>query len=519
MANFRLPNPPTTYGFGWANQYARVIEQAINQVSNSIDIANTWIGLEPINVKAAPYNAKGDGTTNDSGSFAAAITAAGTGGIIFMPPGNYLISTTLTLLTDQLLLGSGFASKLIVTSDGIGTLLSLTNTQAQFANLMIQSAIVSPTFTAVKVNTTSGGLIRADNVYIYGAGVGVNVIAGNACRFANMRVQNCPTGITTGGTNGSFPGDTTWQEIVVIPTTAGTGWIMDGNTNAQYLSHCLTIGGANGMLIRGSGASTSLPDGILMTFCNMTASSGSVLKITKGRNIKIGDTVIGGSTAGDGVEIAGASSTDIDGVMLEDCEIRANFQRGVNWSGGSNVQMMGGQIYGNSDGGGSGTFSNIFVGASATGLCSVVGVMAGLSSGGNVFANVQAPAKYGIELAAGALTNATNFPGRLRIQANELRGNTTGTLLDASAPVGSAKYIGDGQNPLAPAAVTPGASPWTYTAGSSPETAYINAGTVSAIAVAGVNVFTSTGKTVNLEPAQTLTLTYTVAPNFNIQVM
>jgi Pectate lyase superfamily protein len=48
-----------------------------------------------IDVKAAPYLAKGDGTIDDTAAIQAAINAAGPGGTVFFPPGRYLISSSL----------------------------------------------------------------------------------------------------------------------------------------------------------------------------------------------------------------------------------------------------------------------------------------------------------------------------------------------------------------------------------------------------------------------------------------
>jgi hypothetical protein len=53
-----------------------------------------------INVKKAPYNAKGDGTTDDTAEIQAALDAAGTGGTVYLPAGTYR-------LTGQLVVGSG----------------------------------------------------------------------------------------------------------------------------------------------------------------------------------------------------------------------------------------------------------------------------------------------------------------------------------------------------------------------------------------------------------------------------
>lgn len=47
------------------------------------------------NVKAAPYSAAGDGTTDDTAAIQAAIDAAGEGGIVYFPVGTYMISSPL----------------------------------------------------------------------------------------------------------------------------------------------------------------------------------------------------------------------------------------------------------------------------------------------------------------------------------------------------------------------------------------------------------------------------------------
>ncbi|WP_219638788.1 discoidin domain-containing protein [Cohnella sp. CFH 77786] len=60
------------------------------------------------NVKAAPYNAKGDGRTDDRAAIQSALTDAGNagGGTVFLPPGSYKISTTLSVPSGVELRGS-----------------------------------------------------------------------------------------------------------------------------------------------------------------------------------------------------------------------------------------------------------------------------------------------------------------------------------------------------------------------------------------------------------------------------
>jgi len=69
-----------------------------------------------------------------------------------------------------------------------------------------------------------------------------------------------------------------------------------------------------------------------------------------------------------------------------------------------------------------------------------------------------------------------------------------------------------GYNPVGVFSITVGTSPFTYTAGSSPETVYIRGGTVSDISVDGTTLFTDTGHSIDLEPHQSVVITYSDAP-------
>jgi len=76
-----------------------------------------------------------------------------------------------------------------------------------------------------------------------------------------------------------------------------------------------------------------------------------------------------------------------------------------------------------------------------------------------------------------------------------------------------------GYNPIGVSAVTPGASPWTYTAGSTPEVLYLLGGTVSAVVKNSVTLATALSSTqslpITLDPGEAVVVTYTVAPTAN----
>lgn len=435
---------------GWGGVFVRV-SGSVTAGDDALVVRRTAGGDSYKRLFDGPLQAQwfgflADGLTASGAANSTALQAAVTAGIasgneVVLPGGTAYLATTIAAAGAVKITGKGWSTILKPTSDAIGIIFNVTGTSVELRDLQINGDnVVTPTYTAIKVNA-AGGFDFVDNLYIYGAGIGIDFPAGNACRFSNSRIQACPVCVKSGGVNGSFPGDTKWEEMVIIPTSSGTGWIIDGNTNAQYMHRVQIVGGAINLNVRGSGVGTGTPDGILQSDCNYTASSGAVVQILKCWNFQLNNSVVGGSTGEDGIIINPASPTDVDGILIDGSQIRANFKRGINWVGGANLQITGGQVYGNSDGGGSGTYSNVYVGAAAIGLFQMIGVMAGLSAAGEVLANIQAPARYGVELASGALTDATNFPGRCYIIGNVLDGNTTGTILDASAPTGVRKII------------------------------------------------------------------------------
>jgi Pectate lyase superfamily protein len=66
--------------------------------SSKIMMINADSDTGYINVRSAPYNAKGDGVTDDTHAFQQALNDVGNmgGGIVFAPEGNYLIASQLT---------------------------------------------------------------------------------------------------------------------------------------------------------------------------------------------------------------------------------------------------------------------------------------------------------------------------------------------------------------------------------------------------------------------------------------
>jgi hypothetical protein len=75
--------------------------------SEKLKMINADPDLGFINVRSAPYNAKGDGVTDDTNAFQQALTDVGNtgGGIVLAPEGNYLIASHLILPAATVLKG------------------------------------------------------------------------------------------------------------------------------------------------------------------------------------------------------------------------------------------------------------------------------------------------------------------------------------------------------------------------------------------------------------------------------
>jgi hypothetical protein len=116
-----------------------------------------------------------------------------------------------------------------------------------------------------------------------------------------------------------------------------------------------------------------------------------------------------------------------------------------------------------------------------------------------------------------------------------LQSNSAGILVDGNTFVGNTNNIfnqgnnnvilnNPGYNPVGPGGIAVGASPFTYTAGSSPETVYIFGGTVSQITFdkngGGLSTI-ATGQTncsLDLGPFEQIKITYSTTPNMNKMV-
>jgi hypothetical protein len=105
------------------------------------------------NVKSPPYNAVGDGVTNDDAAIQAALVAIqfNNGGVLYFPAGDYLLSQTISLgiAGGVIIEGEAPESATIVSTNGSAAISMLGNYFAM-ANISVQSASLTSTLVSVQ---------------------------------------------------------------------------------------------------------------------------------------------------------------------------------------------------------------------------------------------------------------------------------------------------------------------------------------------------------------------------------
>lgn len=144
------------------------------------------------------------------------------------------------------------------------------------------------------------------------------------------------------------------------------------------------------------------------------------------------------------------------------------------------------------------TYSSVAFG-SGSGSVSLVNAHLG---GGAV--NLSERAKYNIDIGSG-------YSGRIAVDGGIFGTTLTGQINNLGSGLLTISNT-PGINPVAAATVTPGASPWTYTATISPTHINLAGGTVSNVTIGGTSVCTATPCALTLVPGGSMVVTYSSAP-------
>ncbi len=158
--------------------------------------------------------ALGDGVRDASAAVTAALTTAGAGGTVVLPPGTYVLNEVQLTHDRQTLRGSGVGSTTILTATGADYAVGLlSKLECKVADLQFDGE-----------GTKSGLLIQATNA----------VATSQSHKVEHVKFLECLIGLTVQGTTGTPPSDQVDKNTLedVVFETCGTG-LRIKSTNAQ----------------------------------------------------------------------------------------------------------------------------------------------------------------------------------------------------------------------------------------------------------------------------------------------
>lgn len=287
-------------------------------------------GGELYNVKA--YGAKGDASTNDTAAIQLTLTTANNagGGIVYLPPGVYLISPGV---------GLNVGSNTIIRGSGVGSVLKIPNGANTTGNLVKAQTVSNVTYDNFMIDGNSSGQASGTN---YGAYFG-DVTNGT---ISNLYVKNM-TGVgihvynSTGiKTLNNWSTGNTFHGFEAEQCTACT-W--QGNRSFSNTLHGIIINpgevagtGSQGLSIIGNICDNNSQYGIAVGVAN--GNTGTYLS----KDCVIANNIVRNNTQ------YGIQLFEQDGFLLSNNEVTGNGYFGIYLFESSNNQIIGNRLHNNS---------------------------------------------------------------------------------------------------------------------------------------------------------------------------
>lgn len=433
----------------------------------------------------------------------ASFNGATTGGICYVPPGIYKVSSTLNFGDKQniYLQGAGPNVSVIKPTSAVSSIVQFGNTGTNdqgISDITIDctNSSACTALTAQDVNT-----FALQNVSIVNPGIGLYLVNGFAEFFGNLTITGASVAFVKihGGNdqffiNGVFNNASSGFQ----PSLAG---IWSDENQALWLVNMDVINGGTGLMFApGNGQIVTWP--FIMNSAFDSGTGDGIAFLPTGTGLIKGATLTGNWTStnsGYGVNIAGTGI--VDGVRVLGHRSFNNSKSGytINNTGtAENIAFDGDDASGNSAGTPS-TYSGFDIESNVSGFS----IQNSTSKQEAQFGNTQA---RGIIINPGSSNNYT-------LIGNDVRGNTLQNIYDGGT--GTTKIIKGnlGYNPIASTSITVSASPFTYTNNTGDTVnVFVTGGTVSNVSLGGNTVAASTNTVVPVPQGASVVVTYSSAP-------
>jgi hypothetical protein len=294
-----------------------------------------------------------------------------------------------------------------------------------------------------------------------------------------------------------------FDNIVVAGNAANSVGFRFINGVGGYINSFYTNSIGYGVVIEpGSGAVVSVIDMLSGTFDGFGPNStvGVLIQPSAGEvsSIRITNCNMAGFQYGMWVKQQAAGSV-VEDITVTNCGALGNSKAGFELDFGATITLQNCTAQGN------GSTATPGPGLMATGNPSLSNLrITGGSYAAGSYSHHSNSQNYGIIINGGA--------SDVRLSGLNATPNVTGSILVSGVNPGLIIENVRGYNPVGQSAITVGASPFTYTAGSSPETVYIYGGTVSNIRIGATQVAAASPAQISLTPGESIIVTYTAAP-------
>ena len=478
-------------------------------------VSYSMISGAPVNV--LDYGAKGDGSTDDTNAILAAIAAAGDNGVndaqgtIYFPAGTYVCGgITIDSYNNIIFQGAGMyvttfkarsLTETIFTVDTVGSI--------YFKDIGFTAASPMTAGSFVEFsNSNSCGMTN------FAMSNGYDCIVMNDCAIMWFNIGQIRdfkhNGVTIDGGNDHFfdqiimdMADDTYAPNAGFYTEQHGGSLVITNSDILHTHNGLWANPGAAQFVNWIYMSnvffdtmdfpTDLRGGIGV---KVTPHSGGIFNGGSWSNLWT-------ATGDYGMYLVGDGTSTLSGLQISNYRCLNNEKSGVLTNYCSKVSFENVAIAGNSQEA-SNTYSAFVIGQYVDHITIIGGYIGAAES-------YSATQKYGIDFGAG-------FSGIVTVQGVDLDGNVSGSIYTSGiVPYAGSSISGcPGFNPLGAALVTPGASPYSYTAGFTTKYVNIYGGSGVTATVNGVVVANQSPSSFTLSPTQTVSIAYGSIPTIAI---